>query len=42
MRNHGYYLDFMVGAQSSVGLPQHRMIAKYDLKGYAYQAAPPD
>ena len=29
----------MVGDQAVVGIPQYNMIVKYDLNGYAYQAA---
>ena len=32
----------MVGSQSVVGIPQYNMIVKYDLMGYADQAALPN
>ena len=32
----------MVGYQAVVGIPQYYMIVKYELKGYADQAALPD
>ena len=32
----------MIGDQAVVGIPQYKMIVKYDLKGYADQEALPE